>query len=317
MKSSKPWPGIGAFLGMLLLILDGETAIAGARMGVELCLKTVVPSLFPFLVLSSLLVGTEFRFLQPLGKLCRMPRGAQSLLVPAFLGGYPAGAQSIGTAYRQGRLSKEDAQRMIGYCSNAGPAFLFGMAASLFPRKWMAWALWGIHIAAAVMTARLFPAAGPMKSGTQGAPSKALPSAVKAMGIICGWVILFRVIIAFLDRRVLKFLPGAVHVVLTGMLEMTNGCFELPKVASIPLRFTICSGLLASGGVCVAMQTASVVGGLSMRLYYLEKGVQTLFSLLLCGCLFHGALFLPVTVLACLVLEKGQKRGSIPKPVGV
>ena len=39
-------------LGMLALILDGRTAIEGARQGIGLCLRTVIPSLFPFFVLS-------------------------------------------------------------------------------------------------------------------------------------------------------------------------------------------------------------------------------------------------------------------------
>ena len=41
--------------GMLVLILDGKAALLGAQAGVELCLNTVIPSLFPFFVLSVLL----------------------------------------------------------------------------------------------------------------------------------------------------------------------------------------------------------------------------------------------------------------------
>ena len=43
---------------MLALILDGRTAIDGARQGIELCLRTVIPSLFPFFVLSILLTSS-------------------------------------------------------------------------------------------------------------------------------------------------------------------------------------------------------------------------------------------------------------------
>ena len=78
---------------MLALILDGRTAIDGARQGIELCLRTVIPSLFPFFVLSILLtsslLGGSLAVLRPLGRLFGMPDGAESLLIPAFLGGYP------------------------------------------------------------------------------------------------------------------------------------------------------------------------------------------------------------------------------------
>ena len=51
MRKKQLWTGIAASMGMLVLILDGKTALEGARQGIELCLRTVVPSLFPFFLL--------------------------------------------------------------------------------------------------------------------------------------------------------------------------------------------------------------------------------------------------------------------------
>ena len=151
-------------MGMLILILDGKTALAGGAEGIELCLKTVIPSLFPFFVLSILLTsslsGVTLPVLRPLGRLCGMPEGTEALLISGFLGGYPVGAQSVAAVYRSGQLPRREAERLLAFCSNAGPAFLFGMASSLFPRQWMAWALWGIHIAGAVFAAVLLPGGG-------------------------------------------------------------------------------------------------------------------------------------------------------------
>ena len=99
MKRRRLLTGIGGCIGLLVLILDAKTALQGARQGVELCLKTVIPSLFPFFVLSILLtsslLGSRIPLLRPLGRLCGVPKGAESLLIPAFLGGYPVGAQSV------------------------------------------------------------------------------------------------------------------------------------------------------------------------------------------------------------------------------
>ena len=99
---------------MLALILDGRTAIDGARQGIELCLRTVIPSLFPFFVLSILLtsslLGSPLAVLRPLGRLFGMPDGAESLLIPAFLGGYPVGAQNVAAAFRSGQLTKPEAE---------------------------------------------------------------------------------------------------------------------------------------------------------------------------------------------------------------
>ena len=112
------------FAAMGLVLLDGQTAQAGVREGLRLCAGAVVPALLPFFLLSNLLTrqlwGRSGRFLRFLGKVFRMPEGAECLLIPAFLGGYPAGAGAVGQAYASGGLRKEQAQRLLGYCSNVG-----------------------------------------------------------------------------------------------------------------------------------------------------------------------------------------------------
>ena len=232
MKRRNFWAGICVSFGMLALILDGRTAIDGARQGIELCLRTVIPSLFPFFVLSILLtsslLGSSLAVLRPLGRLFGMPDGAESLLIPAFLGGYPVGAQNVAAAFRSGQLTKPEAERMLSFCSNAGPAFLFGMAAAMFPRRWMAWALWGIHIVGALFAALLIPGkpAAPVRltKTSPHSPASALNTAITVMATVCGWVVLFRVLLAFLKRWFFWILPAAVQVAVTGILELSNGC---------------------------------------------------------------------------------------------
>lgn len=327
MKRKRLVSGIGASVGMLVLILDGKTALDGARTGIELCLKTVIPSLFPFFLLSTVLtsafLGSSLGVLRPLGKLCGIPKGGESLLISGFLCGYPVGAQSIAAAYRSGQLSREEAQRLLSFCNNAGPAFLFGMVAAMFPRKWMAWALWGIHLFGAVLTAILIPGKGtravcPSRE-TAASVSEALNRSVRIMAAVCGWVVLFRVLIAFLSRWVLWLLPTSAQVAVIGLLELSNGCCELLSVSDVALRFVICSGLLAFGGLCVTMQTVSVTAGLSLRDYFLGKLLQTAFSVLLAGAVVSGTLFpyCGILFLFALLLRKTQKKSSIRKAVGV
>lgn len=326
MRKQQVWTGIGASIGMLILILDGKTAIDGARQGIELCLRTVIPSLFPFFLLSVLMtssfMGMQIPLLRPLGKLFSIPMGAESVLIAAFLGGYPVGAQSISEAYHAGQLGKLDAERMLSFCNNAGPAFLFGMVAAMFPRKWMAWALWGIHILSALLVSLLFPGseARVQMDGKKGVSlSSAMLSAVTIMSQVCGWVVLFRVVIAFLCRWVLWILPAETQAAVTGLLELSNGCCELTSIGNISLRFVVCSGILAFGGLCVTMQTVSVTKGLSLKYYFLGKGLQTLFSLLFSAAIVWKIwVVFPATILFFLIIpQKLRKNSSNPIPIGV
>ena len=50
--------GAGLLLVGLLLFLFPEESVAAAREGISLCVDVLIPSLFPFFVLSSLLIST-------------------------------------------------------------------------------------------------------------------------------------------------------------------------------------------------------------------------------------------------------------------
>ncbi len=329
MASKKNYTALGAAAGMLMLILDGKTALAGAQVGIDLCIRTVIPALFPFFVLSSMLVtGIDGRWLQPLGKLCRIPKGAEPLLIVGFLGGYPTGAQCVTQAYRNGQLSKSQAERMLAFCSNAGPSFLFGMVAQMFDHQRYIWLLWGIHIASAIIVARLIPARDltpASVSVTRIRLPQALAKAVSTISLVCGWVILFRILITFLDRWVLWLLPDAVQVILVGLLELSNGCCALGSIQNTALRFLVCSGLLAFGGICVTMQSRSVTAGLSLKPYLFGKLLQTGISLILAYAVqflfpnpIPGFWYLILLTLPIFFrLRKKEINSSIPQSIGV
>ena len=120
---------------------------------------------------------------------------------------------------------------------------------------------------------------------------------------VCCWVILFRILVTFLQQWFLWQLPPWLAVFVTGMLELTNGCCELMQIENIGVRFVICSCMLAFGGFCVLLQTASVTKGLSLRYYVLGKGMQTIFSLLLsCAVIWkYGWALTAVVPLLCFL----------------
>ena len=282
----KCMPVLGCLAAMGLVLLDGQTARAGVREVLRLCAGAVIPALLPFFVLSNLLTrelwGRSGRFLRFFGRLFRIPEGAECLLISAFLGGYPAGAGAVGQAYASGGLEKEQAQRLLGHCSNVGPAFLFGIVAGVFEDPLAGWRLWGFQILGALLAARLLPGTpGKVASYREKAQGDLLTLTVLTMGKICVTVILFRVVLSYGSKYLpLKGTPG---VLLGGLLELTNGCCNLKSVP-IPLRESVAGGLMALGGLCVLFQTKGVTEGLSLKYYLAGKGIQALVCIL-GGCL--------------------------------
>ena len=271
-------------LGMLVLILDSSTALAGAADGVSLCLGTLIPGLFPFFVLSSLLTAS-------------LPRGG--LVAAGILGGYPVGARSAAQAYRSGQLNRTEAARMAVLCNCPGPAFLFGVAGQIFSPKQTV-LLWAVYLVSVACLWIVMPGTltlSPVR--VHFTINDAVSGALRSMAGVCGWVILMRTMLAVLQRWVLWLLPLWVQAAICGALEITNGLLMLRGVEE-KLRFLLAAGMLGFGGICVTMQTLGVTQELSMKTYFPGKLFQG------CVCTGLGALImtapLPLSLWGILVV---------------
>ena len=302
-------------LAFVLMILDSKTAIHAAADGVRLCLEAVIPSLLPFMALSTMLTGLlahqTFRILKPLCRLFHVPEHCQGILLLSFLGGYPTGAQAITQAAKDGTISQETARRMLAFGSNAGPSFLFGMGAALFPKQWMCWALWAIHIFSSMLVSQCFRTDN-IELGRSEPPkplqfTQAMARSVSIMGLICGWVICFRVVLAFLDRWLLWRFPNWVRCLICGMLELSNGSLALTQLDSMALRFILFSFLLGFGGICVAMQTYAVTEGIDATLYLPGKLLHGIFSAVLASALFSREMLLTSLILITILFLTSKK----------
>ena len=103
MRGKRPYM-MDALMGLSVLIcivgltLEPGFASQAARDGIKLCLDVIVPSLFPFFVLSTLTV--ELGLARYLGKvlekvmrpLFRLNGACSAAVVLGFVGGYPVGA---------------------------------------------------------------------------------------------------------------------------------------------------------------------------------------------------------------------------------
>ena len=321
-----------ASVGMLILILDTKTALEGAIEAIEMCMYTVVPTLFPLIVISSIVTGgigtLSISGLKPLRRLCKIPSGAEPLFILGLIAGYPVGAEAISLAYRQGNLRKEHAERLLGFCSNAGPAFIFGMTSILFSSRAIPWVLWAIQIISAIITGILLPGQQSLNAEYKhnGQPvtiGTALNRGLRVSAIISGWVIMFRIIIAFSNRWFLWSFPASAQSIYCGFLELTNGCFSLKNISSEGMRFILCSYFLSFGGICVFLQTTTVATKLNCRTYIRGKALQSILSLLISTAL-HYFLFpvesranIPIVVIVALCIAGFILTGRISCKKGI
>lgn len=273
---------------MALLLLCSADAAQAVRDALVLCAQSVIPALFPFFVVSSLFIDLGCaavlgRSLAPvMHRLFGVSGAGGTAFLLGIIGGYPVGGRTAGELYRSGQCEREECERLLAFCNNAGPSFILGIAGlgcfgSVRVGAW----LYLIHVGAAVMVGLLFRST----SRQMGRPEKtetprwadALIEAVRggamSMVSICAFVVFFLVILRLFSR-----FTGIQHGAILGIVEMTNGILRL---ANDRRGFIWAAGLLGWGGLSVHCQTAAVLSGsgLSLKRYFIGKALQAAISM--------------------------------------
>ena len=292
-------------LGGVLVLFLAEAGFvrAAAAEALSLCARSVIPALFPFLVVSSLLLSLGLgELLSPMlaglmEPLFRVDGVGSSALLLGLVGGYPIGAKTAADLYRGGRLSRPEAERLLAFCNNSNPVFLIsvlgvGVFGSVRAGVW----LWLIHLLSALLTGLLFRNhGGPARrqaGGTAAFQAVSLSAAFVAavreslsgMLSVCAFVTFFYVL-----ARPLASLGGWLGPVLVGLTEL----FSLtPLLRPDHFGFILASAMAGWGGLSVLCQTAAVLEGSGLRLQSCAAGkaVQGLLAGLLAALLAGYAL---------------------------
>lgn len=299
---------------IVTLLLYPSQAMEAAKTGLLLCFNVIIPSLFPFFVLSTLavelgLVSCLGRLLAPLMRpLFRVPGEGAAALVLGFVGGYPVGARTTLSLYERGLCSRTEAERMLAFCNNSGPAFIFGVVGiGIFSSSKAGLLLYLAHCTASLCVGLLFrfykgkerPGAGRLSSPRFEAPRlssaliRSIQDAFSSTLNICAFVVFFTVVIRLLTLTgVFPTLAALItpagmdplwgERLLTGLVELSSGVGSLAAPGSSG-RLELAAFMLGWAGLSVHCQVLSFLGdsGLSVKPYFAGKLLHGCLSALL------------------------------------
>ena len=114
----------------VLLVVFSRSNLEATKSGLELWAFTVVPSLFPFFVITNLLSQTKVvrtigRLLDKLMRpLFNVPGIGGFAFVMGLISGYPVGAKIVSDFREQKLVSKDEGERLLAFTNNSGPLFI-------------------------------------------------------------------------------------------------------------------------------------------------------------------------------------------------
>ena len=274
----------------------------GALQGLLYCGNILIPSLFPFMVLSSFIVTSGLaeyigRFLSPVTKRLFHTNGVTgSVILLGLCGGFPVGAKGIATLYNEGKINHSTAKALTLFLVGGGPAFVVCVVGStLYHSVVTGLILWASQIVAQIIfgifACRKLEYTQPKSTEIKKLPlSNAIvdstESGIHSIFSMCGMVVVFSSVFGLCeDLHIIDFIINSLctvgipenisHSFINSLWEVTKGCNTCCDF-SAPLWLT--SFALGWGGICVHFQIYALVTSINISkikftLYRLAQGV--------------------------------------------
>lgn len=273
---------------VVLTVFSGR-ASGYAREGLSLCATCIIPSLFPYMVISHMIIsGGACSFIGkilPIARLYGLPRDASA---PIFLGslcGFPVGAKAACELYKKGALTKTEAEVLISAANNTGPSFVVSVIGGVFFKSavfgWILYSaqLFSSLIAAIIVNRLIFPFKRREDNTVRVCESNinffsAVSDSASSVITVCGFIVFFSVIFGFSLPYITDLSPTFAGI-LSSILEFTGGCEYAAALGGAKGRF-LCGLAVGWSGLSVFCQSCAFTAplGLSQKRTLCTKALQ-------------------------------------------
>ena len=303
-------------LFIILFIINLNTCMQSTCTGLNLVIKAILPTIFPFSVICNLIIhydGISFysNILGPIiCKPLKLSNCSSFPIVASLLCGYPLGCKYCCDLYELGCISKEEYLRLLNIASNASPIFLIGSvgAAMLGNIKYGFILLLGNYLAPLIIgfftkkNTHEFNNSNEYPLKIDGSYNfgiiikTSIENAINTTLQVGAFVIIFSIIIGIIKNnsliniifnnveKLLSLSPNSLYGIFLGSIEYTNGCKILTSISSsIIFKLSAISFICSFSGLSIIGQISSFTGkfNVSLKKYSFIKFIQGIISFII------------------------------------
>ncbi len=296
--------GVVSIVSFLLILFASDTAIDYMKKGLILCSATVIPSLFPFMVISELIVssGIGIRlsrfFSRPMRALFGISEAGAAAYLLGAVCGFPIGAKTAAAMYDRGDIGKGEFERLLTFCNNPGSAFVISaVGVSLLGNELAGMIIYACVILSSVIVGifgKLFthnkncgndlqPVIVSNEIGMTGI-TNAVQSSALSMLTVCAYVVFFSAFVGCIGALLSRLaLPLEAFACIFGFFELSSGVGAAAELDNKLLAILLCALFSGWSGLSVHFQIMSVCSGkgVSFKPYFIAKAAQGIICALL------------------------------------
>ena len=279
-------------LSTVWLLVRSDTAEKSAYDALKMCASVIIPSLFPYMVISSLLVQTGAsdqigRWLShPVRTAFRLPGCAGSAVVLGSLCGFPVGAKTACQLYERGSVTKRECERLIAIANNTGPSFVIEVVGAHFwGSRGMGLVIYAAQILSSILLGWITsrkeakPTDSPIITTSRCDLLQCLTTSVthsaRSVVSVCGFIVFFAVVTSLIGQMTATLPIAFAAPILGAVLEFSTGAASASDVGGIYGAFL--TGFTVSwSGISVFAQCKAFTAphGISLRFTAACKAAQ-------------------------------------------
>lgn len=270
---------------MPIMLFFSNSIKQGAKLGLDLSLGTIIPTLFPFFILSDLWVSYATGNSGIISNAYSRLFGVSGSTFPAYLlgsvCGFPLGIKTAVSLYESGFISKDELERLSGFANTPSAAFVIsGIGAGLYKDIWIGLRLYFAVLFSSFFVGLLFRSKESNSTNTEVISRqrfdliKSIQSAGRSSLTVSCYIVFFSSVIGLLAEIIENPLILAIT---SSFLEITNASSLSADLGTSyqGVKYLITAFALGFSGMSVHMQAFALLPAeISKPRYILMKLIQ-------------------------------------------
>lgn len=298
--------GFLSLIILLLFTLFSKTCIPETQEAVVTFINTILPTMFPFYVLSSLISASSLLEKifspanKPITRLLKISDGCISAIILGFFCGFPIGSLITCNLKEKNKISNQDAQKLSAFTNNAGPIFMISIIGNTYLHSAKAGLLLWLSVLFSSVISGIIVCNLKITNNSsdyhinciseKNETSKIdFPKTIQSSAntiLYVGAVIIFFASVTSVIKLIPNISPckyGAIY----SFLEITGGLKSLiPALnfSNIIYKYMIISFFASWSGLCVHIQVCGILasGKIKLSYYFTGKLIQIFITPIIC-----------------------------------
>ncbi len=293
-KYSNQIISILTFIILILVLLNKELVSTSILSSLYIWYNTLVPSMFPMIVLSDILITYNSTNIIPklitnsISKLFNISKNATTIFFFSLISGFPTNAVIIKKAVDTNKISTNEGEHLLLFCNFANPLFILQTIGKFYLKNsTYAVIILISNILSNIIIGTIFRKKNNPNTNYINYPDKnqslgiilkdAISKAINSLFLVAGTITMF-IILTTLLSHILN-LNNILKLTIQSILELTMGLSYLSNLnLDDTIKVVISTAILSFSGLSIHLQVYSILENIKYKNYLKGRILSTVLS---------------------------------------